>query len=165
MFEQHHKPLYAYAYKKSNDSFLAEEIVQNTFIRYWKQKGTTEAINPEFLLFMIAKGLLIDHWRKKEIMVPTDPGVLPNEELADNAADKKYEHLHFDHLVREAAASLPERQKQIFELNYYSDMPGNEIAASLNISPKTVSNLLNTARKHVRSKVVLQFALLFGGLL
>ena len=48
------------------------------------------------------------------------------------------------------AAALPERQRQIVEMNYYEEMPHNAIAAALKISPKTVRNLLSRALKNMR---------------
>lgn len=149
LFEQYHQELYAYAFSKLRDSFAAEEIVQNTFIRYWQKKGNEETENPSFFLFFIAKGLLIDQLRKKNSSVPLEEAHLSP---ADNILYQKYERLHNRRLVEQMATTLPRQQRRILEMNYQQDLSHDAIASALNISPKTVKNLLARAVRKLREQ-------------
>lgn len=163
LFEQYHRQLYAYAYKKTGDTFIAEEIVQNTFIRLWRYKGYTQTEDPAYLLFFIAKGLLVDHFRKKEhITVSVD--AVPGHSFQQDPVNSGQDAHHFRKLLQTAVSKLPSRQRQIFELNYFHDRSHDEIAAALNISSKTVKNLLSKATRQVRSALAVQFLLLLATL-
>lgn len=163
LFEQHHRELFAYAYKKTGNTFLAEEIVQNTFIRLWRHKGYTEMQDPSRLLFFIAKGLLVDHFRKKE-RVTLSVDALPENSLQQDPLNARQDAHHFRKLLQTAVSKLPSRQRQIFELNYFHEQSHDEIAQSLNISSKTVKNLLSKATIQVRNSLTVQFLLLLAAL-
>ncbi len=168
LFEQHHRALYAYAFKKLRDTFLAEEIVQTSFIRFWQHKGSNaleEEVRPEHFLFYIAKGLIVDQLRKKRLTVAIESASLPAEALTDNTVSDKYDLLHYTGLLQQAMLTLPPRQKQIFEMNYFGQMKNEEIAATLSLSRQTVKNLLSKAVKQLRKTTVRQFLFLFTGLL
>lgn len=152
LFEQYHHRLYAYALGKVNDAFLAEEIVQNTFIRYWQKKGTEgPQEDPAFFLFFIAKGLIIDQFRRKATDVPFDEAI-PAHTAIHNDLSEKYDRQHEAAVIQQLVTHLPERQQQIFRMKFYEDMPAEEIASSLNITPKTVRNLLTKATRYIRHK-------------
>jgi len=160
LFEQHHRSLYAYAYKKTGDSFTAEEIAQSTFIKFWQYRlkaGTPTLDSPEKLLFFIAKALLVDYYRKKTATISIEEALTITESMADNSYTLQHEALHFNNLVRSVADTLPDRQKQVFEMNYFHEMNHGEIAMALNISHQTVKNQLAKAMKQVRKLLTQQF--------
>lgn len=159
LFEQHHRSLYAYAYKKTGDSFTAEEIAQSTFIKFWQYRlkaGTPIQDNPEKLLFFIAKALLVDYYRKKTATISIEEAFAVTESVASTYV-LQHEALHFNNLIRSVADTLPDRQKQVFEMNYFQEMNHGEIAMALNISRQTVKNQLSKAMKQVRKLVTQQF--------
>lgn len=160
LFEQHHRSLYAYAYKKTGDSFTAEEIAQSTFIKFWQYRlkaDTPAQDSPEKLLFFIAKALLVDYYRKKTVTVSIEESLPIATNIADNTFALQYEALHFNSLVRSAADTLPGRQKQVFEMNYFQELNHGEIAIALNLSRQTVKNQLGKAMKQVRKLLAQQF--------
>ena len=167
LYRQHHRSLYAYAYKKSKDQFIAEEITQTTFIKFWNhyQKTSIQPETPERLLFFISKALLVDHFRKRTTAISIEEAFSEVENLTDESSTKASEALRFEELVRSAAETLPERQKQIFEMKYFRQSKHDEIAAELNISRQTVKNLLGKAVKKVRKIAAQQFLQSFTGLL
>jgi len=65
VFNEYHGKLYFYILKKTNSEYMAEEVVQLSFIKLW---NTRENLNEEFSistqLFRIAKTTLIDLVRK-----------------------------------------------------------------------------------------------------
>ena len=55
--------------------------------------------------------------------------------------------------VREAVATLAERQRLVLFLRYYADLDYERIAATLGIAPGTVAATLNAARAHLREQL------------
>lgn len=168
LFEQHHRALYAYVYKKTKDSFVAEEIAQTSFIKFWQHRLRTNTLQqetPEKLLFFIAKALLVDHYRKKTTTISIEDALATNGDIPDDSHAQQHESLQFSSLVRSVAGSLPDRQKLIFEMSYFGSLTHEQIATELNISRQTVKNLLGKALKQVRKLAARQFLSTFTGLL
>jgi len=65
VFNEYHEKLFYYILKKTNSDYMAEEVVQLTFIKLW---NTRENLNEEYQIssqiFRIAKTTLIDLIRK-----------------------------------------------------------------------------------------------------
>lgn len=51
--------------------------------------------------------------------------------------------------LRREVARLPDRQAAVFSLTYYEQLPRDEVAATLDISPETVSATLYHARRRL----------------
>jgi RNA polymerase sigma factor for flagellar operon FliA len=56
-------------------------------------------------------------------------------------------------VVREAIASLSERERTVLELVYVEELPGAEIGARLGVSESRVSQILASARQKLRNRV------------
>ncbi|MEQ1552774.1 MAG: sigma factor [Ferruginibacter sp.] len=65
LYAQQHEKLYFYILNKTNSKYIAEEVVQLSFIKLWNYR---KSLNPEIAieaqLFRIAKTVLIDLLRK-----------------------------------------------------------------------------------------------------
>ncbi len=121
LYHQHHRSLYAYAYKKSGDQFIAEEITQTSFIKFWNHYQKT-SIPPETLknyCSLSPKHCWSDHFRKRSTAISIEEALSEVESLTDQDATQVARLIRFEKLVRSAADSLPERQKQIFEMKIF----------------------------------------------
>ena len=59
--------IFRYIYFKVSSYELAEDITEDTFVKYWKILSKGEMVaNQKALLYFIAKGFVIDHYRKKK---------------------------------------------------------------------------------------------------
>ncbi|MEP6851318.1 MAG: sigma-70 family RNA polymerase sigma factor [bacterium] len=74
-------------------------------------------------------------------MEPTD--------LRDPALEVGNSEIRLD--VEQAVSALPRRQRQVVTLHYLADLPVNEVAAVLGISPGSVKSCLHDARTTLRT--------------
>lgn len=72
---------------------------------------------------------------------------IPEEQDAPDAPSKL-------HMLREAVAALPEKQRTVFILNKYEDLPYKEIADITGYSLSAVESLLHRARVNLRKELV-----------
>ncbi len=81
--EEQYDRLLKYCYAKVKNRELAEDITQESFLRFFNTKnyGSIERQMP--YLYTIARNLCLDHFRKKKEDLPGD------EELLDGVADEK----------------------------------------------------------------------------
>jgi RNA polymerase sigma-70 factor (ECF subfamily) len=136
LYRRYERRLYGLGLRLLGDRGLAEELVQETFVRVWR---TADRFDPErgtvtAFLFTIARRLAVDLWRR--------PSSRPLEPEAERAGDPESE---FDQVlqqvvIRDALDSLSDAHRQVLELSYGSDLTQAEIARQLGISLGTVKS-------------------------
>ncbi len=143
---------YAVLYLKEKQ--IACDIAQDTFITLWKQRTNIDLDKSlKSFLFRMVKNQCLNFLRDNErLIVDTD---LMNITPADRqGADLSEYHTHENRLAnlfREWIDSLPERQKEAFELSRFEGLNHHEIADVMEISAKTVNNHIVTALQQLRA--------------
>ena len=77
--------LYRYCYYHIHDRILAQDIVQETFTRYMERYGSLEEKNAIPYLYVIARNLCIDHYRRKNVLAEKNLEIQPYEEERGHA--------------------------------------------------------------------------------
>lgn len=130
----------------------AREIIQETFVRLWINRDKLQQVsNPSAYIFRIAANQYHLLLRKQLSQEKAFKGyqTITSEVSDTTASTVRLKELQ--RLVNEAVARLPEKRRKIFLMSRVDGMTINEIATTLNISPKTVKNTINTALGYVRS--------------
>jgi RNA polymerase sigma-70 factor (ECF subfamily) len=136
LYRRYERRLYGLGYRLLGDQGLAEELVQETFLRVWRTadrfdpaRGTVPAF-----VFSIARRLAIDLYRR--------PSSRPfHEEVEeDPRPDETIDRLLLRLGVRDALDSLSPAHRQVLELSYQADLTQAEIASRLGISLGTVKS-------------------------
>lgn len=136
--------LYRYCFYKVRNSVAAEDITQETFLKFFRQQPEIQRGKDMAYLYTIAKHLCIDHFRQKQALELTDD--YPAEEFAEQSTLKI--------AVRSALEKLDERQREVIVLRYIGGLSINETAATAEISRFAVYRLekagLNELKKHLK---------------
>jgi RNA polymerase sigma factor (sigma-70 family) len=155
-FETHIWPmrskLYRLVYLWIKDRSLAEDVLQNVFIKSVERQAELQS-HPNLAGWMI-KSL------KNEVLMHHRT----NSRL--DGLEKAEEPEHVDHSALESAEShqlifglvdrLPDKQREIFHLREVEELSYEEIAKHLDISLDQVKVNLHRARKSVREKLINQ---------
>jgi RNA polymerase sigma factor (sigma-70 family) len=67
LYSDHHGWLYGWLCRKLGDSFVAADLAQDVFLRVLLRRQPVQAREPRALLSTIANGLVIEHWRRREL--------------------------------------------------------------------------------------------------
>ncbi|MDO5558653.1 MAG: RNA polymerase sigma factor [Oscillospiraceae bacterium] len=135
--------LYRYCYYKTNNSFAAEDITQETFLRYFAQKTK---INRQYMiryLYTIAKNLCIDSYRKVKMQELTDE--LPDKDFSESSDTRV--------VVRQAIKELPPMQSEVLILRYVNGLYVNDTAAIMNLSRFSVYRIEKAAVRALKEKL------------
>ena len=86
LFDRKHRRVYLISYQILGDQALAEDVVQDVFLKLWEHCGEyDEALPPDPWLRRIATNRAIDHWRSREARrrrhLETSPGSDPDSAL------------------------------------------------------------------------------------
>ncbi|WP_052266332.1 RNA polymerase sigma factor [Pedobacter kyungheensis] len=139
--------LYAYILKKTNSAYMAEEVVQLTFIRLWEKRETLSAeYNLSTQIFRIAGTILIDQLRKEAVSKKHLSVV--EEDFVLKTDTEQPEMLH---ALEQAIEQMAPVRKKVFKMSKVDGYSYKEIAEMLSISPKTVENHISQALKQLRA--------------
>lgn len=158
IYARYERPIYSFAYRIVKDAMLAEEVVQELFLRIWNSAERYDADVGMLAswLFTITRNIAIDAMRLRQTR--TSQQVAAAEQLnqaPDDDADTAV--LATDNVVgeqvRDALKNLNEEQQQVVELIYYNGYTQQEVSAKCGIPLGTVKSRVRLAMKSLKSQL------------
>ena len=142
LFRAHATPLLRLAIVLTGDHPLAEELVQEAFVRLHRASRPPVPGAERAYLRRTVINLSHGHHRHLRVVRRRSP-----ERAADGvAAEIDAVRRDDQRLVAEAIRALPRRQRDCIVLRFYEDLSDTEIADALGLSPGTVKTHLHRAR-------------------
>lgn len=141
---------YAYSCRYLRDEHLAQDALQESFIRVLKNIHKLQ--NPElFIAWLNQINFHVCYDMQKERMkfgAGTDPEQL---ELipAEKGTPDEFIEIDMRRYIMQQIENLPVTESQVIIMKYYQDMSLDEIGNMLNISRSTVKRYLKAAKKHL----------------
>ena len=147
--------LYSFALVQTKNKQMAEDVVQDTFLKLWNNRSNLNCYgNVQALVFTMARNLIIDAFRRQTANVDIE-SYLQQHEAISNATSPE-DSLYFNETkvhIQQAKALLSSKECKIYEMSREQNMPIKEIAETLNLSPQTVKNYLTSTLKMFRSQL------------
>jgi len=163
LFYNFFPPLCVFAARYIPDKETCEDIVQEVFLKIWKNRKRLE-INTSARNFLVTavKNSCIDHQRKRD----TEENYRTYQSLLNHqmmTSDDIYTIRELEEMIHESLNKLPDNIRLVFEMNRFEGKTYSEIASQLNISVKTVEAYMSKALKilRVELKDYLPFVILF----
>jgi len=152
LFRQYYRPLCLFATGILRDDEMAEEVVQDFFVKLWdRREGFTVETSVKNYLFRSVKNLSINVIKHEQIKLKHAQQAIAQAE----ANDYKDHFLEIDLelAIEKSIDELPEKRREIFRLSREEGLKYREIAERLNISIKTVEVQMSLAIKTLREKL------------
>lgn len=131
---------------------LAEDLLQELFIRLWEQRSRIDPDRPlATYLYKIASNLAYDYFRKAERDQKLREQLLSISPVAYEPIEKAINEKESRLALERALSMLPEQQRIVFTLCKIEDKSYQEVAELLNISTGTVNNHLTRANTSLRA--------------
>ena len=141
-------PLLRTCYLLLKDAALAEDALQETFVKAWRSYGNYRGeASEKTWLMRIAINTCRDYHRTAWLR-HVDRGT-PLETLPEAGA----EDAHPDGEVIRAVTALPRREREAVLLRYYQEMTIAEAAQALRISQSAVKQRLQRANRRLRDRL------------
>jgi RNA polymerase sigma-70 factor (ECF subfamily) len=139
--EQYDK-IYQYCYFKVKNAPLAEDLTQETFLRFFSQNNYIGRGKPLAYLYTIAKNLCIDAYRKTDAQPLLED--IADEEMGMNEVETSI-------AVRDAVATLPNDIQEILLLRFSNALSVKEICEITGLSRFAVSRKVNSGLKTLKA--------------
>ena len=154
LYAVHSREVWALAYARWTDADSAQDIMQEVFLRYWKQLEAGEAIlNPRAWLLRVARNLAEDYakssFRRNGTQPPEMLGGLPDREDGPLAKMEREESFR---QIRGILEELATADREILTLRYAFDYETAAIAEILGVAPSAVHMRLSRARQRLAER-------------
>jgi RNA polymerase sigma-70 factor, ECF subfamily len=156
LFRQSYPELCSFVVQFVRSGAVAEELVQDLFLRLWERRAEWETELPSrSYLYQSARNRALDHLRHERIVQQTASRsaaemeaerteTVPNTDLATQELDLA---------IRRAIEQLPDRTRQVFVLSRGHGLRYGQIADALGISVKTVEAQMGRALRILRDRL------------
>ena len=154
-FTEFASDIFRYIYFKVSEYELAQDLTEEAFVRYWKRLQEGKVIdNHKALLYFIAKGLVVDHYRtkknsKKQSLEKVDERLLVMSDDVEETIEQKQE-------LEQVFAKIKKLKKDyqdVLFLHYVEDLSIKEIAFIQKKQENAVRVLLHRALKELKKKL------------
>jgi len=148
--------LFQYGNKFCRDRELIKDCIQDVFLEIWEKKGSLNHNIPPKAYLLASLRRRLHRMMQKNRMLFLDH-LLPDEGF-DIAFHAEHQFIQTEHDQQIASRithmlnGLPKRQREAIYLKFFQDMDRDEIAAIMEIHPQSVSNLLQTAFKFLKTQ-------------
>lgn len=152
IFDRFYKYLVVTINNVSGDEQMAHDIAQDVFLTIWNKRDSLNINNLKSYLRRAAINKMLNRIKANRM------NYFENADLPENVSEfsEPLENLKANNLqeaINRAMDELPERCRMVFKLRRVEGYSLKEIAAELDISPKTVENQLTKAMKFMRIRL------------
>lgn len=160
LYDSHKDDVYSFAMGITRSVPLAEEIVQDSFIKLWQHRNELPGIQKfESWFFTITRNLCYSALRKIALdrKIQQAPELQAEQHVA-TAEDILITRENRE-LVQQAIHQLPEQQQRVYKLHREAGLTYDEIATELHISRNTVKEHLRRAVTAIRAYLEMRLAI------
>lgn len=152
LFERHHRPLYGFFVRLTNQPSVSEDLVQIVFYRILKYRHTYRDEGKfSAWIYHLARKVAADHFRKHaRTPIPTDPADLLEQVSPGPQPSEQAAAAEDTALLRAALARLPLEQREVLVLSRLQNLEHKAIAQLLDCSVGAVKVRVHRALKELR---------------
>ena len=152
IYKKYWKRLFTYAYKIFEDKHICEDLVQEVFIKLWRNASESTINNLEAYLFKAVKYQISNNIRRLKWTASHDESL--NEVVSANRTESRIELDELQQLVEASVQMLPAKCQEVFRLSRNEHLSNQEIADRLNISIRTVEAHIHQALKLMKGHIL-----------
>ena len=142
--EEFYDDIYRYCYLRLNDRHAAEDMAQETFLRFLEASGYRDMGKPLAFLYTIARNLCIDYTRNHSnrpdrMSYTEDPDIFPFPSCEGALTDSL--------ALAQALSQLESTDREIVCLRYINEVPISDIGKIMDLSRFAVRRRLDRSLK------------------
>ncbi len=157
LYERYSRAVYSFSLRIVGDAQVAEEILQEVFVRAWQQGGSFQSSRGTLItwLLSITHNLSIDEVRRRKRRPQKAESEQPESILATLPDDglEVEEEVWLSSLrisIQDALQQLPAAQREAIELAYFQGLTQREIADTLGEPLGTIKTRMRLAVQKLR---------------
>src|SRR5918995_5377681 len=143
LYRRYTRPVLGLALRRLGDRGRAEDALQDAFAAIWRSASSYDPARGEggAWLYTVARNAIVDGARRK----PEPPMLVPDEPSGEKGPPEHAEAAWLAWRVHGALERLPEHERVVIELAYWSGLSQSEVSDFLNVPLGTVKTRTRSA--------------------
>lgn len=155
LMKKYQEKVYFFVRRMVSDHDDANDLVQDIFLKAWKNlSGFREDSGLYTWLYRIAINETLSFLKNRKIRATLSLSDPYSRQLDSIHDDRFFTGDEVQRRLQEAIISLPDKQKVVFNLRYYEDMPYEEMSVMLNTSVGALKASYHFAVKKIENSVL-----------
>lgn len=158
LYLEYYSPLCLFATKFTHSSTISEEIVQDTFMKFWERKDYKKVEkNLISYLYQIVKNNCLNYLKHEQIVNQYKEEVSSRLKWAETYFSLTQENgqsvvlaYELDEKIKKAIDNLPDQCKKFFKLSRFEGLKNPEIAKKEGVTINTVQKQISIALSKLR---------------
>lgn len=151
LYETYSDNLFGLLLYKCGDKDLANDLVQEAFVRLWTNCSKIIFDKAKSFLFTVGNNLFLDDYAHKKVVLAHKK--LPVQSTTNEDPEYLLEEQEFLVKLKSAIQDLPVKQREVFLMSRIDKKKNRVIAEELNISVKAVEKRMTLALKQIRTQI------------
>ncbi|MCJ1884560.1 sigma-70 family RNA polymerase sigma factor [Pseudomonas sp. LA21] len=148
LYSDHHGWLHRWLRGRLGNAADAADLAQDTFVRVLLKPERSELRTPRAFLRTIARGLVIDHWRREELERAYLDSIAHLPEAEVPSAEARQSILQLLEAIARLLDGLKPKVRRAFLLAQCEGVPHARIAEELGVSVRSVERYVAEALFH-----------------
>lgn len=150
LFDHYRGTIYGVAIKFLKSPVLAEEVVQDVFMKVWHKREEMAGVNQlGAYLFIMARNFIFDRIKKISYETIDDISLLKQHSADDDAEYLVRQH-QCQQILQKVINLLPPQQRQVYHFAKVDGLSHEMIAEKMQLSKLTVKKHMAMALQHIR---------------
>ncbi len=152
-FDTYFESLRNFLYYKSGDMDLAEDLIQEVFLKVWEKRDEIRKETLKSLLYTMANNLLMNHFNHMKVVKSHEEEVESGERVSLATPQFELETQEFSKKLNDVLKKIPETSRDVFLMNRIDGLKYEEISSRLGIGVKAVEKRMSKALSVIRSEL------------
>jgi RNA polymerase sigma-70 factor, ECF subfamily len=162
LYDRYSRTIFGVGLKLLGDRSMAEELVQEVFLKVWRSSRTFDPLRGSFStwLYRVTRNVALDLYRKRarrvapvpdgdlHVAATRDPSAGPEEVVDDSWMSWR---------VSRALEGLDAAHREVIELAYFGGLSQREISQQTGVPLGTVKTRTSSALKRLRKELTVQY--------
>lgn len=153
LYDEYFESLRGFLYYKCGDIDVANDLVQETFIKVWNRRDDIHMDTVKSLLYTIANNLLMNHFNHEKVVREHQKSATIAISSNSTSPQFQMEEAEFEIKLNQVIESLPADCREVFLMNRIDKLKYTEIAERLDLSVKAIEKRMSKTLGIIRESL------------
>ncbi|WP_430973891.1 RNA polymerase sigma-70 factor [Sunxiuqinia rutila] len=154
IFVTYSERLFEFSFSYLKDSFTAEEIVQDVFMRIWEiREDIDEDKSFKSFLYQMTVNRVFNHMKHQVVKQKYEKYILNSNYSFGDSPESQLLFSELDNRIGLLLQKIPAQQRNVFKLSRIDGLSNPEIAKQLGLSIRTVENQIYRTTKFLKENL------------
>ena len=156
IYEQYYDELIKYLYYRSGIMDLAEDIVQELFVKLWEKRDLIKKETLKSFLYTMASNMMMNHFKRRKVMYNHQNQISKDQITEYKSPHFILEEKEFENKLNKIISALPDGYREVFLMHRIDEFTYQEIAIRLNIGVKAVEKRMSKSIKIIKEQLIIK---------